>query len=206
MSLGYSNAFVLVVFFIFALVVFVGIILVQCNVCRPLCLFRSTIIEQYNSKLINERLCLIDKKKTTSYISKISCFMCCRNGHHSYIYLKNSKRLTDEYLQKSPSKLDRMLKYFFPFPETPKNEKCPLCLNVLADSPSVILLKCEHAYDERCISEWLVNAKILHKTVSCPLCQDELKYKELSNNLLTHEDSTEEEVTVMRAFNMDRYV
>ena len=206
MNLAYGNAFVLVLFFIFALVVFIGIILVQCNVCRPLCLFRSTIIERYNGKLINERLCLIDKKKTTSYTSKISCFMCCKNGYDSYIYLKNSRRLIYEHLHKSPSKLDRMLKYFFPFPETPKNEKCPICLNALVDSPSVILLKCEHAYDERCISEWLVNAHVLHKTVSCPLCQDELKFKELSNNILTHDDSTEEEVMAMRAINMDRFV
>lgn len=206
MSLGYNNAFVLVVFFIFALVVFIAIILVQCNVCRPFCLFRSTIIERYNGRSINERSCLIDKKKTRSYKSKISCFMCCKNGYDSYIYLKNSKRLTYESLQKSPSKLDRILKYFFPFPETPKNEKCPICLNALVDSPSVILLRCEHAYDEGCISEWLVNAHIAHKTVSCPLCQDQLKFKELSNNILTHEDSTEEEVMVMHAFNMNRFV
>jgi RING-finger-containing ubiquitin ligase len=111
-------------------------------------------------------------------IDKACClaFYWDKPGEVEELILPNSKKVTYGEFQKqtSSSSLFSRLKHYCcccvdKFPSHPKNDTCPICLDVFTDDALIVLLSCSHGYHNRCLTEWLDSKRTAF--VECPVCK-----------------------------------
>ena len=166
--------------------------------CRPVCIYNGTIVKIYNKQLdeVNDETITSSTERLTDSYEVISlCYMqkpaksCCvclsfvgnRDNANDELFLPNSRRVDFGELARN-NFFTKLLDFCKPFPNSPMNESCPICLDAFTRERNILLLRCSHCYHERCIVQWICtkNSKISSK--SCPLCKDTLSVDNLSIN------------------------
>lgn len=133
---------------------------------------------------------LFSRPRNMKYVNDYCCICVTTARSMKYsdsIYLPNARRI--EFGQNTRSKRsERFIDFITNFPLLPKNEICPICLEMFIRGKEAILLRCSHCFHEGCIYTW--TKYTCHSNSSCPVCKDKLHPDDLIITEHTYPSST----------------
>uniref|UniRef100_A0A7M5V696 RING-type domain-containing protein n=1 Tax=Clytia hemisphaerica TaxID=252671 RepID=A0A7M5V696_9CNID len=112
-------------------------------------------------------------------IDNVDNKLCClalywdKDDDETEVILPNSHRVTYGEFQPPTQTTERFIDCCCAcierFPQQPKNDTCPICLDVFTQNTSLVLLNCSHGYHDKCLTDWLKANSVSY--VQCPICK-----------------------------------
>ena len=169
---------IIVSFFSIVGLVFINYLLYYFNICKLSCSTWGTYIRLNNgSGNYKEDYYELDDTPT------LQSFACCQVYYHktneTAIFFKNSKLMLYKDSGKQSNFHLKCSCLFYDYLISPKNEKCPICLNLFTSLERILYLRCEHAFHEDCISKWLLISTDYKNYSKCPMCMTSVEVEEV---------------------------